>query len=279
MLCIHIRYVVFIKLIYIITCTEFALSPKTHVIQHSPFHRQLFSVTEDTTIILPSSYFPVCTLWPPRSLSLQLHSFVFSTRFTSQRVLCSVFHNSRRVLLFPILSSLCPPHPVILSFPRLFLSDSSSCPPPSPLPAALRLATAAATTSISARLPTDSQAGLCRGGRETNSRDLCHSAKFLENIWRIIKQPLSPAAVLVSWQVENRKRKRERTAESLAERWHFAEGYSQPPIPSLLALSVSSPPLFLSSRLRSLLCIDDMRSDSPPPSAATGRWPQQEAAC
>lgn len=79
------------------------------------------------------------------------------------------------------------PHPVILSFPCLFLSNSSSCPPPSPLPATLCITAA----TISTRLPTDSKAGLCLRGQETNSRDLCHSLKFLENIWSVIKQLLS----------------------------------------------------------------------------------------
>ncbi|XP_045915380.1 sterile alpha motif domain-containing protein 12 isoform X2 [Micropterus dolomieu] len=71
----------------------------------------------------------------------------------------------------------------------------AAAPPPSPLPAALHITTT--TTSISTRLPTDSQTGLCRRGRETNSRHLCHFAKFLENIWSVIKQLISPAAVLV----------------------------------------------------------------------------------
>lgn len=124
----------------------------------------------------------------------------FSTRFTShfaQRILCTMFHNSSRPLSFIILSSLSPSHPLILSLPCLFFSNSSSCPPPSPPPAALSIATATATSISTRLLPTDSQVGLCRRGRETNSRDLCHSAKFLENIWRVIKQLLSPAAVLV----------------------------------------------------------------------------------
>lgn len=101
-----------------------------------------------------------------------------STQYIShfaQSILCSMFHNSQ-TLLFSILSSLCPSHPVNLSFPCLFLSNSSSCPPPLPLSAAPCIT----TTPISTRLPTDSQTVLCRRGRETYSGDLCHSAKFLK---------------------------------------------------------------------------------------------------
>ncbi len=144
------------------------------------------------TLLSPWLSFPVCRLWHPSVSHLTLFLFIylflslllFSTQFTSHFVLCilcSMFHNNSLPLSFIIPSSLSPPHPVSLSLPRLFLSNSSSCPPPSQLPAALRIATAAATAaSISTRLlPTDSQAGLCRRGPETNSRDLCHSAKIL----------------------------------------------------------------------------------------------------
>ncbi|KAK5883394.1 hypothetical protein CesoFtcFv8_019730 [Champsocephalus esox] len=73
--------------------------------------------------------------------------FTVNTSHFAQCILCSSFpNNSARIL-----SSLSPSHPVILSSRILFLSTSSSRPPPSPLPAA-------------ARLPTDSQAGLCRRG-------------------------------------------------------------------------------------------------------------------
>lgn len=87
-----------------------------------------------------------------------------------------MFHNNCQAVLFSILSSLSPSHPVTLGLPCLFLS---SCPPPSPLPAATWHHHPPLLPSAP-RLPTDSRT-------ETNCRETLSLCKILGKHLRGIK--------------------------------------------------------------------------------------------
>lgn len=140
-------------------------------------------------IILPLLVFHMQTV-APCSYSFLCFSKMHPSLPNTSSVTC--FITAVRCCCFPF-----SPHFLLLTWwfsaslvPSSANQQQKNYPPPSPLPAPLHIPT---VTTISTRLPTNSQTGLCPWGWERNSRDLCHSMKLLENIRSAIKLSPSPS--------------------------------------------------------------------------------------
>lgn len=142
--------------------------------QHSPLY--CFLLQRPSSFLYHLSFI----IFPAHCGALQFLTLTSFLCFLHNSLLAlhsaSMFHNNCQAVLFSILSSLSPSHPVTLGLPCLFLS---SCPPPSPLPAATWHHHPPLLPSAP-RLPTDSPT-------ETNCRKLCRSARFLENICGVLR--------------------------------------------------------------------------------------------
>lgn len=134
--------------------------------QHSPLY--CFLLQRPSSFLYHLSFI----IFPAHCGALQFLTLTSFLCFLHNSLLAlhsaSMFHNNRQAVLFSILSSLSPSHPVTLGLPCLFLG---SCPPPSPLPAATWHHHPPLLPSAP-RLPTDSPT-------ETNCRETLSLCEIL----------------------------------------------------------------------------------------------------